>query len=218
MMPTTPPKLAKKSVQLDCGPFLIRTLRPEDASERWAQWMSEPKNLRLLNAAPRAMTRADIEAYIRGFDQHTHLLLGIFERQSGHVIGFFRIDIDPALNRSLTFMMIGERRFRHWRVTAELRVPFQDFAFETLGLNMMLGTVLASNRAMLRYLLKSGWRVDKTAHRHVKSVDSGSMLDLCYVSLTGEAWRAWKSKHAAPQDNQRSTDDDRLSEEDRTDN
>ncbi len=42
------------------------------------------------------------------------------------------------LNRCLGFMMIGEQKFRHWSVTEELRVPFQDFIFETLGLNTML--------------------------------------------------------------------------------
>jgi RimJ/RimL family protein N-acetyltransferase len=125
-------------------------------------------------------------------------LLGIFEKHTGLLIGFFRIDIDPALNRCLGFMMIGEQRFRHWSVTAELRVPFQDFVFETLGLNTMLGTALASNRPMIRYLLKSGWTLDKTAARHVKSTTDGAMLDLCYLSITRAAWRAWKQRHGVP--------------------
>ena len=185
-------------MQLACGRFVVRTLTAADATEHWACWMSERKNLRLLNAAPKTMTRADIATYIGQFDQRSHLLLGIFEKQSGLLIGFFRIDIDPALKRCLGFMMIGEQKFRHWSVTAELRVPFQDFVFETLGLETMLGTALASNLPMIRYLIKSGWTLDKTAERHVKSSSDGAMLDLCFLSITREAWRAWKKRHGVP--------------------
>lgn len=187
----------KRDVTIDAGRFLLRTLTREDASDRWAAWMSEPKNLRLLNAAPKAMTRRDIADYIGQFDQRAHILLGIVDKESGDVIGFFRVDLDPNINRCLGFMMIGERRFRHWTTAAAVRQPFHDFLFDTLKLDTALGTVLASNRAMLRYMLRSGWVLDKTAERNVKAHGSNEMLDLCYVRLTREAWRAWKEKHGA---------------------
>ncbi len=47
---------------------------------------------------------------------------------------------------------------------------------------------------MIRYLLKSGWTLDKTAERHVKSNADGTMLDFCYMSITRAAWDAWKRK------------------------
>ena len=189
------PKLPKRKIRVDCGKFFLRTLTREDATDRWASWMSDPGNLRLLNSAPQVMTRGDIATYIGQFDQRSHLLLGIFEKESGLQIGFFRIDIDPVMNRCLGFMMIGEQKYRHWSVAQALRIPFQDLIFETLGLNTMLGTALASNRPMIRYLLKSGWTLEKTAARHVKSQTDGTMLDLCFLSLTREAWRAWKTHH-----------------------
>jgi RimJ/RimL family protein N-acetyltransferase len=189
------PNLPKKNVQLDCGNYFLRTLKSDDASDRWASWMSDPKNLRLLNSAPKSMTRKDIVGYIDSFDQRSHLLIGIFEKQSGVHIGFFRVDIDPALNRCLLFMMIGEQKFRHWRVTAEIRVPFQDYIFETLGLDTMLATALASNRPMVRYMLKSGWELDKKATQHIKSRTDGSLLDLCYLHISRDGWRAWKRRN-----------------------
>jgi len=156
--------------------------------------MGEPKNLRLLNSAPKFMTRADIERYIDQFDQRSHLLIGIFEKQSGLNIGFFRLDIDARLKRCLMFLMIGEQKYRHWSVTHELRRPFQDYIFDTLGLDTILATVLTSNRAMVRYMLKSGWNLDRAAERQVKSQTADAMLDLSYLSLSREAWIAWKKK------------------------
>jgi RimJ/RimL family protein N-acetyltransferase len=192
MRPPHQPKMPKKIVRVDCGKYFLRTLKSEDASDRWASWMADPKNLRLLNSAPRVMTRNDIVTYIEQFDQRSHLLIGIFEKRSGTYIGFFRVDIDHALNRCLGFMMIGEQKYRHWSVSQAIRLPFQDYIFETLGLNTMLGTALASNRPMIRYLLKSGWTLDKTAERHLKSHSDNTMLDLCFLSLSRDAWRAWK--------------------------
>jgi RimJ/RimL family protein N-acetyltransferase len=190
--------MKKNRYRIDCGKFLVRTLKADDASDRWASWMADPHNTRLLNAAPRAMTKTEVATYIRQFDQRQHLLLGIFEKKSGANIGFFRVDIDSALNRGLLFFMIGEQRFRHWSVTEQLRVPFQDFLFETLELNMVLATVLASNIPMVRYMLKSGWTFDKKLERRLKSQTDDTMVDLCYLSISRTAWNAWKEKNLKP--------------------
>jgi RimJ/RimL family protein N-acetyltransferase len=185
-------------VRIDCGDYLLRTLTADDASDRWASWMSESKNLRLLNSAPKAMTRDDIAAYIKQFDQQSHLLIGIFEKQSGLHIGFFRLDIDHRLKRCLMFFLIGEQKYRHWRVTDNIRKPFQDYIFETLGLNTILATVLESNQAMIRYMLKSGWAFDKRSEQHIKSRTSETMLDLCFMHLSRDDWDAWKKKNLPP--------------------
>ncbi|HEY6025094.1 MAG TPA: GNAT family protein [Pseudolabrys sp.] len=185
----------KRDIHLDCGQFFLRTLGPEDASERWGAWMADPKNVRLLNAPAKAMTREEVATYVRQFDQKTHLLIGIFEKSDGQLIGFFRLDIDPALKRCLMFLMIGEQRYRNWRTTNDLRGPFQDFIFENLGLNPILATVLTSNQAMIRYMLKSGWRLDKAAAQNIKSHTGGAMLDLSYLSITRDSWQAWKKKN-----------------------
>lgn len=197
---TLPPETPKTILNIDCGSITVRTLTPGDASERWGEWMAEQKNVRLLNVPAKAMTRDQVAAYIRQFDQKTHLLLGMFETHSGLHIGFYRVDIDPVLKRALMFMVIGEQRFRNWRTAAAMRVPFQDAMFDRLGLNQMLATTLTSNKAMLRYLLKSGWSLDKTAPRYVKSRTSDDMLDMSFLSMSREAWRAWKIKNQPPAD------------------
>jgi RimJ/RimL family protein N-acetyltransferase len=190
-------KIPKKKVRVDCGRYLLRTLTPDDASERWIGWIEDPKSMRLVNSARQTMTKADIITYIRQFDQRSHLLLGIFEKLGGAQIGFFRIDIDYVLHRCLIYLML-ERRYRHLPRTRDINIPFHDFIFETLGLRTALATALASNRAMTGFLLRTGWSLDQTIERHVKSQTDDTMLDLCYFSLTREAWRAWKAANRAP--------------------
>jgi len=146
------PDLSTRTVSLACGPYLLRTLTPADASERWACWMRDPGNLRLLNSAPNAMTRDDVVTYIKRFDQKSHLLIGIFHQRNGLHIGFFRLDIDHRLNRCLLFLLIGEQKYRHWRVTHAFRVPFVDYIFDELGLNAQKSNT-ARKAAMPRAML-----------------------------------------------------------------
>jgi RimJ/RimL family protein N-acetyltransferase len=187
-----PAKIPKASVRIDCGRYLIRTIKAADASDRWASWMSDPEATHMLNAAPGSLQRADIVSYIKEFDQRAHLLLGIFEKKSGLHLGIFRIDIDHRTGRFLVFMLIGEPDYRNKGVTNEITVPFRDYFFETLGLNTMLATALSRNRVIIHYLIKSGWTLDETRERSVKSQSDGTMLDMCYFSITRDAWRAWK--------------------------
>jgi RimJ/RimL family protein N-acetyltransferase len=186
------PKIPKTNVRIDCGRYLIRTIKPDDASDAWAAWMSDPEVIAMLNSGGKVLTRGDIVAYIKKFDQRSHLLLGIFEQASGLHLGIFRIDIDPKLRRFLVFLLIGEAQYRNKGVTNEITVPFRDYFFETLGLSIMMATALAHNQAIIHYLLKSGWSLDQTLPRSVKSQTDGGMLDLCCFSMTREAWRAWK--------------------------
>lgn len=171
----------------------MRTATTADASERWAGWLADPQASHFLNAPPKAMKLADLVAYIKSFDQKNRLLLGIFEKASGKLIGFIRFDIDHALGRFLVSILIGEPDYRNKGVIYDITEPIRFYLFETLGLKTMLATALSHNRAIIHYMLKTGWTKDKTAKGHVRSRADGTMLDLCYFSLTRDAWRAWRN-------------------------
>jgi RimJ/RimL family protein N-acetyltransferase len=191
--------IPEKTVKLDCGDYVVRTVTVEDASDRWGAWMADPEASQMLNAAPKVLKKSDIVSYIKSFDQRTHLLLGIFEKTSDKLLGFLRIDVDYALGRFLVSMLIGEPEHRNQGVTNAITLPFRDYFFETLGLKIMLATALSHNRPIIHYLLKSGWTLDKTVQRHVKSFTDDKMLDLCFFSITRDAWRAWKKTNLPQQ-------------------
>jgi RimJ/RimL family protein N-acetyltransferase len=197
-MPTPrPPKIPKTSVRIDCGKYLIRTIKADDASDRWASWMSDPEAVQMLNAARQILKKSDIASYIKQFDQRSHLLLGIFEKESGLHVGIFRIDIDRPTARFLVFLLIGEPEYRNKGITNDITVPFRDYFFETLGFETMLATALSHNHAIIHYLRKTGWTLDRTLERNVKSQSDGSILDMCFFSITRDAWRAWKRANLA---------------------
>ena len=59
-------------------------------------------------AARKALTKAEIESYIRMFDQRKHLLLVIVEKTSEQILGYFRVDIDDRGARFLVSMIVSE--------------------------------------------------------------------------------------------------------------
>jgi RimJ/RimL family protein N-acetyltransferase len=197
-----PSRVPRKTVEIHAEKYLIRTIEPADASERWASWMSEPETRHLLNIPARSFGKPDIVKYISTFDQRSCLLLGIFEKSSGLHVGVLTVDINHATRQFLVNWLIGEPEYRNKGVTTSIAVPFRDYFFETLGLDTALASVLARNTPMIRYLRKAGWQLDQTLTRNARSNATGEMLDVCLFSLSREAWRAWKK--SLPASNQAS--------------
>jgi RimJ/RimL family protein N-acetyltransferase len=189
---STSQKIAGEPVSLDCGKWLVRSVTADDASERWAGWLTDPNASHFLNAPPKAMKLSDLVSYIKSFDQKSRLLLGIVEKASDKLIGFLRADIDHPQKRFLISVLIGEPDFRNKGVMFDITGPLQVYFFETLGMQTILATALARNRAIIHYLLATGWKRDKAHTSQVKSHADGAMLDLYYFSMTRDTVRAWR--------------------------
>ena len=185
----------RQNIRIYCEHYLLRTIKLDDASDRWASWMSDPEALHMLNSPPRRWTKKDVINYIQQFDQKSRLLLGVFEKQTWKHVGILTAEIDWETGRFLVNYLIGEPEYRNKGVTNDITVPFRDCFFEKLGLKTIACTALSHNHPIVHYLLKTGWTLDKTSKAHVKSNSDGTMLDLCFFSLSRDAWRAWKKQH-----------------------
>ena len=181
----------KKEVWFRCGRYFLRTVKREDASDRWAGWLSDPWTVHVLNSAPRAFTRKDVADYIRQFDQRSRLLLGIFEMGTRLHVGFVRIDLDGS-GDALVNAVIGEATHRNRGANTDVFVALLDFLFDTVGVDRVRASVLLRNDVTLAYLLKLGWQKDETPGAPVRSVADGSALEICMVSWTREGYQAYR--------------------------
>lgn len=68
----------RRNIRIDCGKYLVRTIKLDDASDRWASWTADPGAVETLNATPKPLSKAELVTYIKRFDQWSHWLLGIF--------------------------------------------------------------------------------------------------------------------------------------------
>ena len=196
-MPQDNSKNTPANVYIDSGPYLIRTLVEEDASDRWAAWMADPEIRSMLNAAPRTMTRSEIADYIKTFDQRSKLLWGIFDKPTGRHIGFFTVQADYARSQGIVNLLIGEPEFRKHGVLSTIRKQFAEYFFETLGLKNMMATALSRNQIIIDTLIKAGWKVDQILKQHTIAHADGAKLDLYLMSLSRETWRK-RNKPSTP--------------------
>ena len=182
----------KKELWFRCGRYFLRTIRREDASDRWAGWLADSWTIHVLNSPPKELRKADIADYIRQFDQRSHLLLGIFEMGTRAHVGFIRLDIDEAAGEALVNAVVGEPEHRNRGATTDVFVPLLDFLFDTVGIEKVRASILLRNRVTLDYLLKLGWAREAAPQAPVRSYADGALLDRCMVSWTRDAYRAFR--------------------------
>ena len=182
----------KKELWFQCGRYFLRTIRREDASDRWAGWLSDPWTTHTLNSPLAKLTRSDIVDYIKQFDQRSHLLLGIFERGTRLHVGFIRWDIDEAAGEAFVSAVIGEPEHRNRGATTDVFVPMLDFLFDTVGIGRVRASILDRNQVTLNYLLKMGWQKDPTPETPIKSYSDGVPLERWSVSWTRDAYKGFR--------------------------
>ena len=191
MQPRRMARPRKHEIWFPCGRYFIRTIKREDASDRWGAWLADSWTVNVLNLPPRILPKSEIVEYIRTFDQRTRLLVGIFEKGTRLHVGFVRLDIDYEAKEALVNAVIGEPEHRNRGATSDVFVPLLDFLFDTVGLETVKASILKRNQVTLSYLLKLGWQLDRAAEARVKSTSDGTMLDLCSVSWNRDGYRAF---------------------------
>jgi RimJ/RimL family protein N-acetyltransferase len=189
LSPTDRPR--KIEVWFQSGRYFARTIKREDASARWASWLADPQTAHVLNAPARQLQKSDLAQYIKGFDQRSRLLIGIFERGTRLHVGIIRLDIDYAAKNALVNAVIGETEHGNKGATVDVFVPLLDYLFDKVGLEKVSASILQRNHVTLRFLRKLGWQIDEAKTRF-KSNSDGTTLDACFVSYTREAYRAFK--------------------------
>ncbi|WP_027576907.1 GNAT family N-acetyltransferase [Bradyrhizobium sp. WSM1743] len=155
-MPPKVERLPKQQLWFPAGRYFLRTIKRDDASQRWADWLSDPWTVHVLNTSPRAMTKADIADYIKSFDQRERLL-GIFERGSRTHVGFIRLDIDAAASEALVSAVIGEKEHRNAGATVNTFIPLLKFVFDDLKLNRIRAFVLERNQTTIELAPPPTW-------------------------------------------------------------
>jgi RimJ/RimL family protein N-acetyltransferase len=181
--------------EIETANFVIRFLRPEDATDRWSAWFSSAYVRESLNMDARPRTKADMEAYIKGFDQNTRILMGVFDKVTGLLVCIGNAQVDWAAGNYLINTVIGEAEYRNTGVMSELTPPFRDYFFDVLGLKSSTASVLGTNTVIRKFLEATGWTLVQVLKNHAKSQADGSPIDLYLYKLTREAWAAWRRAH-----------------------
>lgn len=184
---------APRKIRLETPHFILRTVEPEDVTLRWAAWLADPAKTRTLNAKPMTLSVDDIRTYLANFDHVKAHILGIFERGSGVMIGFWEVYVDWKHREFLINVLIGERGRGTLDAREETQWALHAYFFDTLGLEAMRCSAVATNSVVIRALLKYD-----VSHEHTSlkpSVDNGAPVEIWHFRLTKAGFEGQKKLH-----------------------
>lgn len=150
------------------GRLVLRTLTPNDVSDRYLSWLRDPEVSRYLEVRFDPQGKESILAYVEAMNQSPdNLLLGLFLREGGTHIGNIKLGpIDPHHRRGDFGIIIGSRR--HWGkgYATEAIKALTDHAFAALGLHKVSAGLYAANEGSRRAFLKAGWLEEGRRRKH----------------------------------------------------
>jgi RimJ/RimL family protein N-acetyltransferase len=192
---------APRKIHLETPRFILRTVEPSDVTLKWAAWLADPAKTRTLNAKPVTLSVDDIRNYLANFDHVKAHILGIFERGSEVMIGFWEVYVDWRHREFLINVLIGERGRASLDAREETQWALHAYFFDTLGLEAMRCSVVSTNSLIVRVLTDYG-----VVHEHTSTkapAGGGAPVQIMHFRLTKEGWpraralRAERARRAA---------------------
>lgn len=162
--------------------FHLRTMREADASETFISWLASPEILTGLNIPPRSWTIDSLRGFINSFDCLSRHLLGIEDRKSRSLIGFYVIDINTLHRTSQITAAIGDEAFIGKNVLYEATPVLVRHLFEKRDVDKVSARVVATNRRVLfNFLIPDVFQFEARLRQEVRTVD-GKRADILVFS------------------------------------
>ncbi|HSE76617.1 MAG TPA: GNAT family N-acetyltransferase [Alphaproteobacteria bacterium] len=171
--------------------YVLRSLRASDVDETFVGWAADPEVMVTLNLPPRQITREDLVKYVERFDNRARFGLGVFDKDSKKLIGFYAVYCDMRNGLAQTNVCIGDRDYWGKKVVLETRGALIDFLFGVLKVNKIWGTPLARNFPSLFNYKAQGFTCEGVLRQHRRSF-SGGWLDQYMFGLLRSEWLARK--------------------------
>ena len=178
-----------KPVALTTEHFLIRSLRPEDVSERYAGWWSDREVMASISRPERAETLDEHRQRIaKRYDNRKNFHVGIFDRENDLIIGFISVLLNTFHGTANVNFVIGDRDYWGKNLVRELSGTGLEFIFEQLRAEKITGKIMARNYPTV-YLAKAiGLSVEGILKKEWRLRDK-SRADVLVVGLLRDDWR-----------------------------
>ncbi len=156
-------KTSHSPVYIESGEYIVRSLKDTDASEELLGWLNRADMLRGLNLDKVDFNLSQLRAFIAGFDNYLHFILGIFNRNDEKLIGFYTIDVNRTHKTGSLTTGIGDTSERGKRTLWATIDAILDYFYAERDIEKFTARILARNYAML-FNFKNNTRFVLEAH------------------------------------------------------
>ncbi len=136
--------------------FIVRLLKVDDVTERYARWLSDEKTSKYIS---NRLNFSKLQRYVlERCDRDDVLFLGIFDKVTGLHIGNIKYEpVNSELRYAIIGILIGESVWRGKGVAAEVILASADWLHQYHNIETIVLSVSRSNRAAIRAYQKVGF-------------------------------------------------------------
>lgn len=173
----------------------LKPLFPEDVTQEYVSWLKDPGVNEFLEARFKKHTLATQRAYVRGFDQKTKFLWGIFDKKTKKHIGVITLyDIHPMHKYANYGYLIGNKKYWGTGAAQEAIALVFDFAFLKLRIRSISTGAYAPNVASVFNYKKMGLSYQGTFKERL--LYKGAFVDQVWYGITRDEWLSRRKKLA----------------------
>ncbi len=174
------------AVQLSASQYQLRTLGENDVSQAYVDWLNDPEVNAYLAVRFSTQTMESTKSYVRGHDNRTAFLFGIFAEQGTRHIGNFSLMVKPNHEVGILGVMVGDKAYWGESVVQEGRTAILNYCFGPLALAKVHGACYSDNRPAIYNYRRQGWQLDGIQKKHVLS--KGRYVDMVNFAMFKEEW------------------------------
>lgn len=174
--------------------FNIESLNPDSVNDSYLGWWNDPKVQDGLNMPPRGWSMTEAKRHVRKFDNRTSWHLGITDKASGRLIGFFALFWMPQVRIARSNIVIGEQDFWGKRVVTEVRHHMMSFIFEELNAVKLKGEIMGRNLPSIFNYQEQGFTNEGVLRAELIKYDGSGRVDKYLFGLLKTEWLAKQKK------------------------
>jgi RimJ/RimL family protein N-acetyltransferase len=176
------PRPRGKPISVFTPNFHLRTMKESDASETFIKWLAAPDILSGLNIPLRQWTVDSLRVFFTSFDCVNRHLVGIEDRKTNALVGFYVIDINPTHRTCQLTAAVGDAAYVGRNVLREAGPVLVRYLFDKREVEKVSARVVATNRRVLfNFMVPDVFQFEAKLRQEVRLTD-GKRADILVFS------------------------------------
>jgi len=136
-------------VHIETNGYILRSLTPADVTPRFVAWLNDQEMLAGLNLPTLNFSLEQLREFVAGFDNLRNYFIGIFDRSTALLLGFYTIDVNPVHKVGNVTTGVGEKDYQGKGVLWATIDALLDHFYAFRDVEKMTARILARNTRML---------------------------------------------------------------------
>ncbi len=166
--------------------YYLKTLLPEDVTDKYVSWLNDPEINRFLEVRFIKSTLENTREFIGSFDNNNKYIFGIHSLNNDMHVGNITLYKNTQHNTACFGYLIGEKEYWGRGAALEAITLLLDFAFEKLNIRKVWGGAYLKNIPSIFNFKRLGFLQE--ARLRKQCLDEDKYYDTLMFGIFKEEW------------------------------